>query len=422
MKKLILTLAVLLSVGTASAQDRQVRKSRDLMEEVQNLMANKQRKEKETLEMQEKLQKCKEMIAPTLTSPETKKELANAWDVQSKLYKFTFSPLLDQVIAKQPTDTLALYQNVLGALDAMEECFKVENASGKEPVYSKLNEVDVERYRPYLAYCGQMFFTNKQYTKAVEAFSVWMDYCQRYTILAENAANLIADPQTPQIAYFTCLCAYFAKDFTTLNKYISQAKFYEEEIDNVNQLYATALIEQGDTAAWAAELREQAVAHPNNEAPIQNLLAYYFNKKQEAEAAKFAKELIDADPNNKLANYAIGVAYMNSNKFEQAIPYFDKAIEVDPDYTDAYYNAGVCHSNYGYAINEKLNGKKMTQKQYDAAVAPVKEQYRLAEPYFLKVKEMMPDKPEMWASRLSTIYYILGNKAKQAEMDKLLNY
>ena len=64
----------------------------------------------------------------------------------------------------------------------------------------------------------------------------------------------------------------------------------------------------------------------------------------------------------------------------------------------------------------------MTQKQYDAAVAPVKEQYRLAEPYFLKVKEMMPDKPEMWASRLSTIYYILGNKAKQAEMDKLLNY
>ncbi|MCR5821202.1 MAG: tetratricopeptide repeat protein [Bacteroidaceae bacterium] len=422
MKKLILTLAVLLAVGQTYAQDRQVRKARSLMEDVQNLMANKQRKEKETIEMQEKLQQCKEMIAPTLSSPETKKELANAWDIQSKLYKFTFSPLLDQVIAKQPTDTLALYQNVLGSLDAMEECFKVENASQKEHVYSKLNELDVERFRPYLAFCGQMFFTNKQYTKAVEAFSVWMDYCQRYTILAENAANLIADPQTPQIAYYTCLCAYFAKDFNTLNKYISQAKQYEDEIDNVNQLYASALIEQGDTAAWATELRQQAIEHPNNEASIQNLLAYYFQKNQQAEAGKFAKELIEADPNNKLANYAMGVVNMNSNKYKEAIPYFDKAIEVDPEYTDAYYNAGVCYSNYGYSINEKLDGKKMTQAQYNAAVAPVKEQYRLAEPYFLKVKEMMPDKPDMWASRLSTIYYILGNKAKQAEMDKLLKY
>jgi len=402
--------------------DKIVRKARTLMEDVQNLVANRQRTQKENIELQKKLKECKDLIAPALTVSESYKEKANAWDVQSKLCKFTFSPLLDKVIAKQPTDTLALYQNIIGSLNAMEECFKEELASGKEPVYSKFNEVDVERFRPYIAYCGQMFFTNKQYSKAAEAFSVWMDYCQHYTILAENAANLIADPQTAQIAYFTCLCAYFAKDYPTLNKYISQAKYYEEEIDNVNQLYAAALIEQGDTVSWAAELHKQAIAHPNNEAPIQNLLAYYFNNKKEAEAAKFAKELINADPNNKLANYAMGVAFMNTNKFEQAIPYFDKAIEVDPEYTDAYYNAGICYSNYGYYLNEKLNGKKMTQAQYNKAIEPVKSQYRKAEPYFLKVKKMMPNKPDMWASRLSTIYYILGNKVKQAEMDKLLDY
>jgi hypothetical protein len=56
MKKLILSLAVLMAAGTVSAQDKVVRKARDLQIEVQNLMANKQRDEKETAQMQQKMQ------------------------------------------------------------------------------------------------------------------------------------------------------------------------------------------------------------------------------------------------------------------------------------------------------------------------------------------------------------------------------
>ena len=67
-----------------------------------------------------------------------------------------------------------------------------------------------------------------------------------------------------------------------------------------------------------------------------------------------------------------------------------------------------------------LSGKKMTDAQFKEAVKPVKAAYAKAEPYFLKVKELEPDNPHKWAGRLSTVYYIIGNKAKQAEMDKLL--
>ena len=62
----------------------------------------------------------------------------------------------------------------------------------------------------------------------------------------------------------------------------------------------------------------------------------------------------------------------------------------------------------------------MTQAQYNNAIKPVREAYAKAEPYFLKVKELEPDNPHKWASRLSTVYYILEDKAKQAEMEKLL--
>ena len=71
-------------------------------------------------------------------------------------------------------------------------------------------------------------------------------------------------------------------------------------------------------------------------------------------------------------------------------------------------------------VNEEIGKKKLTQKAYDAEIVKVKDLYKKGEPYFLKVKELEPDNPERWASRLRTIYYILGDKEKEKEMDAYL--
>ena len=277
------------------------------------------------------------------------------------------------------------------------------------------------QFRPYVAYCGQMFFQNQQHAKAVEAFKRWMNYPQTYTILGPDAATLAADESTPQIAYYTCLAAYFAKDNATLNEYIGKAREYTEEKDQVNQLYLTSLIEQGDTVAWLKAGKEVVLADPaGNDGVAQNILAYYFNKGDFASAQALADEVLAADANSRLGNYAKGLVFMNDHKYKEAIPFFTKATETDPTFSDAYYNAGVCWSNYGYDINESLSGKKMTQAQFNAAVQPVKDAYKAAEPFFLKVKELEPDNTHKWATRLRTVYYILGNKAKEAEMAKLV--
>ena len=424
MKKILFAVALFAVAGTAVAQDKVVRKARDLKEEIQNLAANRERTEKETAQMNQKMEQCFEMLAPTFTSPETKKELANAWDIQAQLYKFKFAPLLDNVINKQPTDTTALAEYIYKALDAMEECYKATQALGlkgeKDP-YTNLNKIDVVRFRQYIAFCGQMFFQNGKHAKAVDAFSRWMNYPQTYTILGPDAQALADDQQTPQIAYFTCLCAYFAKDHKAFNEFIPKAREYTQEKDQVNQLYMADLMEQGDTVTWLKVGREIVVSDPSgNEAVTQNVMAYYLNRGKSDEALSFANDILAADPTSKLGNYAKGIVLMNDKKYEEAVASFDKAIETDPEYVDAYFNAGVCWSNHGYDINESLNGKKMTDAQFKAAVKPVKEAYAKAEPYFLKVKELRPDEPAMWASRLSTVYYITGDKAKQAEMDKLL--
>lgn len=426
MKKIIFALALLAVAGTATAQDKVIRKARDLKNEIQDMMANPERSEKESMQMTQKLAQCMEMINPTLTSPETKKELANAWDIKAQLHSYIFSPLLDNVINKQPTDTAQLAENIFASLDAMEECYKATQALGlkgeKDP-YTMPNKLRVLQFRPYVAYCGQMFFTNQQFDKAADAFKRWINYPTAYSILGTDAEELAKDEQTPQIAYYTCLAAYFGKDYKTLSEYMPQARQYTQEKDQVNQLYLTSIIEQGDTAAWLKASQEIVLADPEgNDAIAQNVLAYYFTKGDFATADSFVSQLLEKDAQSKLGNYAKGLVYMDNHKYLDAITYFDKAIEADPEYSDAYYNAGVCYSNYGYDVNEALSGKKMTQQQYNAAVKPVRDAYRKAEPYFLKVKELEPDNPHKWATRLSTVYYILEDKAKQAEYEKLAGY
>ena len=424
MKKVLFAIALALVASSAMAQDKVIRKARLIKDEVQNLVATPNRNEKQEAELKTKLAQCMEMLEPTFTSPETKKELANAWDIKAQLHSYILSPLLDKAIAKEVTDTAQLAQNLFASLDAIQKCYNATQELGlkgeKDP-YTVPNKLNVLKFRPIVAYCGQMFFQNQQFPQAVDAFKRWMTYPQTYTILGPDAATLAEDEQTPQIAYYTCLAAYFAKDNEVFNQFIDQARQYTQEKDQVNQLYLTHFIEQGDTASWLKAGREIVVADPAaNDAVAQNILAYYFNKGDFKTAQGFADELIASDANSRLGNYAKGLVFMNDHKYKEAIPFFVKATETDPSFSDAYYNAGVCWSNYGYDINESLSGKKMTTQQFNAAVQPVKDAYKEAEPFFLKVQELEPENTHKWATRLRTVYYILGNKAKEAEMAKLV--
>ena len=221
-----------------------------------------------------------------------------------------------------------------------------------------------------------------------------------------------------QVAYYACLAAYQGKDFDKVATHLEEALKYDKEAKTVKQLHLMTLLEKGDTAQWVDASKKYAVA---DEVIAQNLLAYYTEKKNDAASLEFANSLLAADPNNKIANYSKGVVLFGQEKFEEALPFFEKSAEIDPTFTDAYYNAGVCCCNTGYGINEAIGKtKNMKKAEYDKEIEKVKSWYKKAEPFFLKVKELEPDNPQRWASRLKTVYYITGEKAKEAEMDTYL--
>lgn len=398
MKKILCSIALMLAVSTAFGQDRLVRKAQSLIEE-------------------NKLDEAQTTLTEALTSGNTKK-MALAWDVQGDIYQRIFAAELNKAAAQQPLDTMKFAKNLYACIDAYEKC----NALDEEKEFYQKNKSNAMKFRTFYMYCGQFFFNNKQYADAFDAYDRWLTY-PKTVKLVENEPKVLKDSvfDENQIAYYACLAAYNDKNYKNVEKYINQALKYDKELETVRQLRLTTYLEQGDTANWVKSSREFALSGVKAETVAQNLLAYYLDKKDDASAIAFADELLAKDPNSKIGNYSKGVVLFGEDKFADAVNYFIKTTEIDSTFSDAYYNAGVCYCNIGYALNEEISKKKMTVAQNNEELKKVKAYYEKALPFFLKVKELEPDNPHRWASRLSTVYYIMGNKTKQKEMDALLN-
>lgn len=394
MKKYVLSIALLVAATGAFAQNRLVKKAQGFMEE-------------------NNYTEAQSLLTQALTSGETK-DMAMAWNTQGDLYQRIFAEELNKAAAHQPMDTTKFVKNLYACLDAYEKCNEVD----EDKEYVEKNKANVMKFRTFLMYAGQFNFQNHNFSEAYKAYDAWLNFPKTQKMVASEPAMLndtVFDKR--QVAYYACLAAYQGKEYDKVATHIEEALQYDKEAKTVRQLHLMMLLEQGDTTQWISASKQYAKA---DEAIAQNLLAYYAEKKLNDEALAFADELLAADPNNKIANYSKGVVLFGQEKYNEALPFFEKSAEIDPTFSDAYYNAGVCCCNEGYAVNEEIGKKKLTQKAYDAEIVKVKDLYKKGEPYFLKVKELEPDNPERWASRLRTIYYILGDKEKEKEMDAYL--
>ena len=394
MRKYVLSIALLVAATGAFAQNRLVKKAQGFMEE-------------------NNYTEAQSLLTQALTSGETK-DMAMAWNTQGDLYQRIFAEELNKAAAHQPMDTAKFVKNLYACLDAYEKCNEVD----EDKEYVEKNKANVMKFRTFLMYAGQFNFQNHNFSEAYKAYDAWLNFPKTQKMVASEPAVLndtVFDKR--QVAYYACLAAYQGKEYDKVATHIEEALQYDKEAKTVRQLHLMMLLEQGDTTQWISASKQYAKA---DEAIAQNLLAYYAEKKLNDEALAFADELLAADPNNKIANYSKGVVLFGQEKYNEALPFFEKSAEIDPTFSDAYYNAGVCCCNEGYAVNEEIGKKKLTQKAYDAEIVKVKDLYKKGEPYFLKVKELEPDNPERWASRLRTIYYILGDKEKEKEMDAYL--
>jgi tetratricopeptide (TPR) repeat protein len=397
MKKTLLSVALLMVATCGFAQDKLVKQAQALIEKSAPTDPKKSNQFNEEL-----LNEANVVITPALDN-ELTKDKATAWNEKAKIHYYLFNNVLNKIIAKEEYDSNVFADQLYATVDAWEKCNQYDIQPDKKgnvaPKYKTLNSANALRCRSYFANAGSLFSGSQDWNKAYEAFARYLEFPK--LSLVEGLEMLNGNLTDEEIAYYACLSAYNAKDYKNVLTYWNLASGYEKDKFTVYQLKTYSLKESGDTIGWLQASKEASYVFPDHDSFAQDVVSYYSQKGQNDEALAYTQEYAQKMP-GKLAYFLEGCVYFNKEQFVQAGEQFEKAINEDPEYAEAVFNAANSYYNAANEIGLKLP-TNMKSAAYKTGEAKYKELAAKALPFYEKLKELRPDKPELWENKIANI-------------------
>ena len=372
-----------------------------------------------------KLDEAITTITPCLTSDQTLKK-ADAWNTMCNInYAIFLRENTIEVNNKKnntqlPYDTVAYFNSVTGALKAAIECDKYDatpNEKGKVKIkFREINSNKIYLIRPLVINAGLAEYNKKDFAKAYDNFSLYIESAKSplFSVIKSSGT----DNYLSTVAYYASLVAYSNKNYDGVKKYIDIALADTSVKKDAMELKVYTYKDTNDSVNYLNALKEAHASCPTETKYFDFLVNYYLSKGDQEATKRFASEEMAKDPNNKSALYVNGVVLMNQKKWDEAVASFKKAVEIDPEYMEANFNAGVCLNSKASEMRDKLADKRgnLTMAQYNSIIPMIKESCTFLE----KARQIAPDRKDLWAYPLYTVYYALKNTAKTAEMEKLL--
>ena len=436
MKKIMLSMALLLSVGTIMGQvDKAALKL--LQKEAKAQMAEAQKiNEAITAKINEKkatedeiMTECKKgqaLIRKALKGGGiAENKLGEAYKLSADFALYPHNVLLNHAVNKVPFDTAFFYTNLKNMTDALQGEIKntkvTKGETGNEN-YIKGKIFNLAQCGDYYIYAAQFNSEMGKFDKALESFETAMNYTKIYPEVADKAQLRIPNEQ---IAYYAFHTAHEGKMYDKMDALYDQAVQFSEGALGTKQVRASSYLERGDSTAWANYVRELTLSEPQtSEDFIQMLIGYYLKKDKEAGPESnlmmpYVDEILAKDPNILIAQYGKAYKYFESEKYDEAFEAYKKCTEIKDDYYDAWYQCGLCKYRKALALNATISSIK-NQTEAKKALEKTKALFGEAIPFFEKARECAPDEPMKWAFELRQCYSVTGQAAKAAEMDKLL--
>lgn len=323
-------------------------------------------------------------------------------------------------------DANKLYRYCYEIFEHLTLCDKLDNtpdAKGKvKPQYSEQIKKILYENRNQLFNGGAHFYNEEDFNLAFNLFDTFITSAE-HPRLVEFELN--SNEQLAEInrmgAYYASLCGMRLENYELVLKHIDLAVLDSANAESAYEFKSQALVNLGDTAAWLTTLKECAAKYPANVYFYQSLIQYYDSKNQQDELMKFADDMIAREPGNALFTYVKGYILQQNEKQEEAIEWYKKALEADPNYESALGNLGLCYlqlaqkfSNSETSINIKDKAKMKKDKEILDAY------YRDALPLYERLRQIAPDKHNLWINGLSQCYYRLNMDDKLAEIEKLM--
>ena len=436
MKKIIISMALLLSVGTVMAQvDKAALKA--AQKEAKVLMAEAEKIDQaitakindKTATDDEILKECKRgqsLVQKALkTGGIADNKLGEAYKTSADFAQFSNNVFLNMSQEKQTFDTAYFYSNLKTLTSALQGELKHTKATKGEASnenYLRGKKSSLAQSANFYLYAAQIFSEVGNYSKAIDAFEATMNYTKDYPEVADMVKFQVPAEQIPYFAFHT---AHEGEMYDKMDELYEQAVLYTDNAEVTRNVMIESYRERGDTVAWAAKMRELTVYNPAQyESYIQMLIAYYLKKDKEAGPESnlmmpYVDEVLAKDPNVVIAQYGKAYKYFEMEKYDDALEAYKKCTELKPDYYDAWYQCGLCKYRQALALNATVSSIK-NQTEAKKALENTKALFGEAIPFFEKARECAPDEPMKWAFELRQCYTVTGQAAKAAEMDKLL--
>ena len=347
------------------------------------------------------------------------RRLGEAYKISADLALPLHNIYLNNAVDKLPFDTLDFYDNLKVLTDGIHnELLNTKVTKGETG-----NEKYLGNQRTKLASCGDYYVYAAQfekdcqrYDRALEAYDRAMSFTTMYPEVAADT-KMRATPE--QIAYYAFYCAHDAGNYAAMDKYYEQALKFEEGAVGTKQMKAQSYLERADTASWVQFVRGLCLENPKENEDYISILLGYYQKQGLDKMGAFADEVLAVAPELVIANYGKGHVFFQQKNYAEAMKYYTKCTEQKPDYFDAWYQAGMCKFQEAMALNSTIGNIKNRQQAL-ATLEKTKKTFGEAIPYFEKARDCKPDDPRKWAYELRECYKVTGQSAKAAEMDKLM--
>ncbi len=436
MKKIMLSMALLLSVGTIMGQVDKAALKQAQKEAKAQMAEAKRIDEAITAKINEKTATDDEVIAEckkgqSLIRKAIKSgaiddnKLGEAYKISADMANHINTAILKKNENKEPIDTAFFFTNLktmTAALQGEVKNTKVTKGEAGNEKYLKGRMFNLAQCGNFYLYAAQINGEGKNYDKALEAFDIALNYGKMYPEVADQVKLSIPNDR---IAFHAFHIAHEGKKFDKMDELYDQAVQYADGAEVTKQVKIESYRERGDTASWANYIREMTIKEPEkNETYIQMLISYYIKKDKEAgpdsnQMMKYVDDVIASNPNILMAHYGKAYRYFEQEKYDEAFAAYKKCTEIKDDYYDAWYQCGLCKYRQALALNSKVSSIK-NQVEAKKTLEKTKGLFGEAIPFFEKARECAPDEPQKWAFELRQCYSVTGQAAKAAEMDKLL--
>lgn len=409
MKKIICSLALLLFTTLSFAQNMAYYKAEEAMQKGH-------------------LDEAASILEAALNNPKTTK-FADMYNLAGRVHAQLFNPELLKAAKGLPLDTAVFIQELDKAITYYTKSYEYDMAPNKKgkvkPEHVEENTKMIHDMLDYYNYAAMFLYNQKNLKGAAEYFQKYIELPKNpvFTQAQTDSIYKVKHAAYAQAAVNVVMINYQEKNWDGV---LQSVDFALKDTTSLQDLYIMKMqaeLEKKDSAAWLKTLKEAVTRVEDNAGFAQNLLYYYVNKNNLAEAEEMANSLITENPNSKVAWYMKGCVELNLKKdYNAARESFKKALELDPSYADANINMGITYINE--VVARRNNGEycldRTKVKQFNADYEKIKVFYENARPYFEKVRELLPDKPSVWAPYLSNIYTNLQMKDEAKAMEALM--